>query len=38
MEVILKKDFITLGYEGDICKVKERICKKLSYSKKYSRN
>lgn len=23
MEVILKKDFITLGYEGDICKVKD---------------
>ena len=23
MEVILKKDFISLGYEGDICKVKD---------------
>ena len=23
MEVILKKDFITLSYEGDICKVKD---------------
>ena len=23
MEVILKKDFIPLGYEGDICKVKD---------------
>lgn len=23
MEIILKKDFITLGYEGDICKVKD---------------
>lgn len=23
MEVILKKDFITLGYEGDLCKVKD---------------
>ena len=22
MEIILKKDFISLGYEGDICKVK----------------
>ena len=23
MEIILKKDFISLGYEGDICKVKD---------------
>ena len=30
MEVILKKDFISLGYEGDICKVKDGYARKTA--------